>query len=129
MTTEQTETSLYERVGGEFAVLAAVDLFYDRVMQDPLLSDFFRRLDMEQQARKMAAFMSWAFGGPAEYRGRALGEAHRGLLQRGLHDAHFDAILGHLRGTLDELGVEPSAIEEVMSTVEATRAAVFSRTP
>ncbi len=68
--------------------------------------------------------MAWAFGGPEEYRGRDLRTAHRHL---GLDDRHFDAIAGHLRATLRELGIAPELIEESISIVAGTRDDVLDR--
>ena len=59
-------TPLYERIGGQAAVMAAVDLFYEKVMEDELTRPFFAGLDMSKQTTKQVAFMTWAFGGPAE---------------------------------------------------------------
>jgi hemoglobin len=120
--------SLYERIGGEPAVMAAVALFYDKVLADPLTSPFFAGLDMRQQTIKQVAFMTWAFGGPAEYKGRDLRAAHAGLVRdRGLSDAHFDAVAGHLQATLEELGVERPLIDEVLALIGGTRNDVLSR--
>lgn len=119
--------SLYERLGGENAVLAAVDLFYQKVMADELTRPFFCGLDMAAQSRKQVAFMTWAFGGPAEYKGRDLNTAHKSLVNRGLGDAHFDAVAGHLKATLEELGVAQPLIDEALTTVGGTRSAVLGR--
>lgn len=119
-------TSLYERMGGQVAVLAAVQIFYKRVLDDALTRDFFAGLDMDQQIKKQVAFMTWAFGGPAEYRGRDLRTAHAALVKRGLNRTHFEAVAGHLRATLQELGVEESLIAESLSIVGGTRAEVLS---
>jgi hemoglobin len=75
------EKSLYERIGGHAAVMAAVDLFYRKVLADDLTRPFFDALDMDAQIRKQIAFMTWAFGGPAEYRGRDLTAAHGALVR------------------------------------------------
>ena len=45
-------TTLYERIGGEAALDAAVDLFYRKVLGDPGLSDFFDSTDMDGQRGK-----------------------------------------------------------------------------
>lgn len=118
------QDSLYERLGGEAAVMAAVDLFYEKVLADPVTAPFFRALDMSAQTRKQVSFMSWAFGGPEQYRGRDLRAAHRHL---GLNDAHFDAIARHLRATLEELGVAPGLVDESIAIVASTRAEVLDR--
>jgi hemoglobin len=118
---------LYDRIGGEAAVMAAVDLFYQKVMSDELTRPFFVGLDMEAQVKKQVSFMTWAFGGPPEYRGRDLRTAHAGLVKRGLGDAHFDAVAGHLAATLQELGVAPALIQEVIGIVGAQRDVVLNR--
>lgn len=120
-------TSLYERLGGEVAVLAAVELFYKKVIADDLTRPFFAGLDMAAQIKKQVAFMTVAFGGPDAYKGRNLREAHAALVKRGLSDAHFDAVAGHLASTLAELGVEEPLIAEALAIVGPTRAEVLGR--
>lgn len=123
-----TTPSLYGRIGGEAAVMAAVDIFYAKVLANDLTRPFFEGLDMPAQIRKQVAFMSWAFGGPVEYRGRDLTAAHAQLVHsRGLSDAHFDAVASCLQETLQELGLERALIDEVLRLVETTRAAVLGR--
>jgi hemoglobin len=119
--------SLYERIGGEGAVMAAASLFYERVLADPLTAPFFEALDMEAQIKKQIAFLSWAFGGPGEYRGRDLRIAHAPLIERGLSDAHFDAVADHLRAALVELEVDDGTIAEVLGIVATTRVQVLNR--
>jgi len=118
--------SLYERIGGEFAVQAAVDLFYEKVLADPLLSPFFAELDMARQVRKQVAFMKWAFDGPSPYTYRDLTSAHRDVVKRGVGHAHFDAIAKHLRTTLHELEIPHRLIDEAMGLIEKTRSAVLA---
>ncbi|HEY3237493.1 MAG TPA: group 1 truncated hemoglobin [Polyangiaceae bacterium] len=119
--------SLYERIGGEAAIMAAVGVFYDKLMEDETTRPFFEGLDMEAQARKQVAFMTWAFGGPGKYRGRDLRTAHGDLVGRGLSDIHFDAVVQHLKETLEELRVSPDLIEEALAIVNGTRSAVLNR--
>jgi hemoglobin len=118
---------LFERLGGDSAILAAVHVFYRRVMDDDLTRPFFATLDMTEQTRKQTAFMAWAFGGPSKYKGQDLRTAHARLVAEGLSDVHFDAILGHLEATLVELDVERSVIAEVLAIVGRTRDEVLNR--
>lgn len=119
-------TSLYERVGGEAAIMAAADLFYRKVLADDLLKSFFVGLDMEAQVKKQIGFLSWVLGGPIAFRGRDLGEAHADLVKRrGLSNEHFDAVAKHLAASLRELGVAGPDVTEVMITVESLRSKVL----
>jgi hemoglobin len=119
--------TLYERLGGEAAVQAAVVGMYERIMADAELAGFFAGLDMEAQIKKQVAFMMVAFGGPDQYSGRQLRVAHAPLIKRGLTDRHFDAVAAHLAATLTELGVDAETSSEVLSLVGGTRASVLGR--
>jgi hemoglobin len=123
-----TGASLYDRLGGEAAIMAAVERFYEKVLADDLTAPFFAPLDMAGLTRKQIAFMTWAFGGPAQYRGRDLRSAHADLVRsQGLGDAHFHAMARHLQVTLEELGVADDLVAEAMSLVGAQRAEVLGR--
>ena len=121
-------SSLYERLGGEAAVDAAVDLFYTHVMADDRINYFFDGIDMERQASKQKAFMTYAFGGPNNYSGRSMRIAHAKLVEeKGLNDSHFDAVAENLQKTLQEMGVGEDLIGEVMEIVGSTREDVLGR--
>lgn len=128
-TTSSTPTkSLYERLGGEAAIEAAVVDFYERVMSDPSLAPFFEHLDMDAQIKKQIAFMKMAFGGPNKYTGKDLRTAHAQLVaSKGLTDSHFDAVAKHLGDTLTELGVDAATTSEVIGVVAGTRNDVLNR--
>ena len=120
--------SLYERIGGQPAVMAAVDRFYEKVLADEVTRPFFEALDMEAQIKKQIAFMTWAFGGPDEYKGRDLRTAHADLVRaQGLSDVHFDAVVKHLRATLIELGLSTDLVNESLQIVAGTRNEVLGR--
>ena len=112
--------SLYESLGGEAAVNAAVDIFYRKVLTDDSISYFFEDVDMERQAAKQKAFLTYAFGGPNHYTGKAMREAHAPLVARGLNEAHFTAVAGHLQATLEELNAPPELIAQVMAIAAST---------
>ncbi len=112
--------SLFDRIGGVAAVDAAVELFYRKVLADPLLRPFFDGVDMKRQRAQQKAFLTYAFGGPNKYTGQDLRRAHAGLVARGLADSHFNAVAGHLQATLRELGVPQDLQGEVMSIAAST---------
>ena len=117
---EAVANTLYDQIGGEAAVDAAVDLFYRKVLSDSSISDFFDTTDMDAQRQKQKAFLTMAFGGPNEYTGKDLRTAHAPLVEKGLNDDHFSAVAGHLQATLQELNVAPELIEQVMQIAGST---------
>ncbi len=124
MGSNNNKDSLFQRIGGEPAILLAVNVFYEKLSTDDDVSHFFENLDLDKLAKKQASFMSMAFGGPVDNDVRDLTEAHANL---NLTDHHFDVVAGHLADTLKEIGVAPDLQEEVLNIVEGTRDAVLGR--
>ena len=120
-------SSLYERLGGEAAVNAAVDVFYKHVLADDRIKDWFDGVDMDRQGTMQKSFMTMAFGGPSEYSGKDLRTGHAHLVAQGLNDSHFDAVAENLEKALRELNVPDAEIGEVMGIVGSTRDDVLGR--
>jgi hemoglobin len=119
--------SLYERIGGETAVNAAVDVFYGKVLEDYRINRFFERTDMAKQAEHLKTFMTVAFGGPNNYTGRSLRDGHVRLVNMGLNDSHYDAVMEHLGATMRELNVPEDLIGEAAALVESVRGEVLGK--
>lgn len=103
--------SVYEAIGGETAVNAAVDVFYRKVLVDDRISAFFDTVDMEAQHTKQKAFLTMVFGGPNNYTGKDMREAHAGM---NLTEEHFVAVAEALISTLNELKVPQVNIDEIV---------------
>jgi hemoglobin len=121
------DESLYAQLGGEPAVNAAVDIFYRKVIADPRINTFFIGVDMTQQAAKQKAFLTMAFGGPHNYTGLDMRRGHARLVDMGLNDRHFDAVLEHLGNTLRDLNVAEPLVDQVIAIAESTRTDVLGR--
>lgn len=119
--------NLYEKIGGDAAVNAAVDIFYRKVLADDRINQFFDGVDMERQATKQKAFLTVAFGGPNNYSGKDMRDGHAHLVARGLNDSHFDAVMENLAATLKELNVPDDLIAEAAAIAESTRNDVLGR--
>ena len=92
--------TLFEQLGGNAAVNAAVDIFYRKVLNDRRINRFFEGVDMEKQAAKQKAFLTMAFGGPHNYTGLDMRNGHAHLVKQGLNDSHVDAVIENLGATL-----------------------------
>ena len=113
-----TQSTLFTRLGGMEAVNAAVNIFYEKVLQDDRVNHFFRHIDMEKQSGKLKAFMAYAFGAPLPYSGKALREAHQHMH---LQESHFNAVAEQLVSTLQELNIAQGLIDEVVTVVLTTK--------
>jgi hemoglobin len=112
-------TTLYEKLGGRKAIRTVVSEFYERVLADPELLGYFAGVDMDAQTESQIRFISMALGGPNEYEGRPMKEAHEDL---GVTDHHFNLVAGHLVDTLKWAGVgeeEISAVVEIVAPLKS----------
>src|SRR4051794_23265363 len=119
-----TTVSLFEQLGGNDAVEAAVDNFYRRVLTDDRISNFFDDVDMDRQRAKQKAFLTFAFGGPNAYAGKDMRAAHARMK---LTEQHFEAVMENLGATLTELGVPPDLIGEAAAIALSVKGDIVSR--
>lgn len=120
-------STLFSRLGGAAAVDGAVDLFYDKVLADNRIRHFFADTDMSRQRAHQKAFLTVAFGGPHAYAGRDLRAGHQRLVEQGLDDSHYDAVVENLAAALRELGIRDELINEVGQIAEVVRDDVLGR--
>ena len=120
---EAETISLYEAIGGRPALAAAVDVFYGRLIADPVLGPFFPGGVGARHRAYVVTVLGEALGGPERYRGPDIARAHRGL---GISDAHFERAAGHLDATLDELGVPRRLTDRIVGIVAGLRQAVVT---
>lgn len=110
--------SIYESLGGEPSINAAVDIFYQKVLEDERVNYFFEGMDMNRQRNMQKAFLTFALGGPNNYKGKGMRIAHQKLVaEKGLNESHFNAIIESLGATLQELDVPENLIAEAAATV------------
>jgi len=116
--------SVYEKIGGDAAVNAAVDIFYRKVLSDDRIAHFFDTVDMEAQHAKQKAFLTMAFGGPNNYTGKDMREAHKHM---NLTEEHFTAVAECLVGTLQELSVPQEYIDEIVGIALSVKDDVLNK--
>jgi hemoglobin len=122
---EAAETqSLYERLGGAYAIAVVVDDFIDRIMVDPRLNanprvdEAHHRVSAQGFKFYVTEQVCWAAGGPQTYSGRTMLDTHRELL---ISAAEWDAFMDDFHQTLAKFGVPERERGELDAIVESTR--------
>ncbi|HVX64425.1 MAG TPA: group 1 truncated hemoglobin [Pirellulales bacterium] len=117
--------SLYERLGGVYAIAAVVDDFIDRVMDDPRLNAN-PKVDEAHHRVARAGFkylvteqVCQATGGPQIYTGRTMRDSHAELE---ITQQEWLAFLDDLQQTFDRFGVPAAERAELLAIVESTKA-------
>jgi len=119
-----SQPTLYERLGGVYAIATVVDDFIDRVMDDPRLNAN-PKVDEAHHRVTRAGFkylvteqLCEAAGGPQRYTGRSMHDSHAHL---GITDHEWTAFLDDLRQTLEKFRVPADVQEEVVGIVQSTK--------
>lgn len=128
------DTTLYERLGGVFAIAAVIDHFSDAVVQNPVVGKDSRNPALKEwHTRNLGRLPGLKFmrtlwvcsvsGGPFHYTATKPGtselgleEAHRGFA---ISPEEFDEVAAELGRTLDFVKVPRSEKEEVLAAFAA----------
>lgn len=119
-----TQPSLYERLGGVYAIAAVVDDFIDRIMDDPRLNAN-PKVDEAHHRVSKAGFkylvteqVCWAAGGPQKYTGRSMRDSHAHL---DITPTEWLAFMDDLDQTFNKFGVPSAERQELIAIVNSTR--------
>lgn len=113
-----TEASAFDRVGGEAGLRAIIDEFVDRMFDDIMIGFFFRRASRERIKEMEFQHAAEHLGGPMQYGGRPIREAHAAHRIMGGHFARRSKILSDV---LVKHGVPEDIRREWLAHLEALR--------
>jgi hemoglobin len=116
--------TVFEVLGGEKTVAAAVDALCDRLLADPVTAPYFEGVEMRRLAGHLRIFLVATLGGPAVYRGRDLGVAHAPL---GITDEAWDRTIGHLVDAFASLNVSAPTIDDVLAHLAPLKSVIVTR--
>ena len=123
-TQAEATPSLYERLGGVYAIAVVVDDFIDRIMGDPRLNanprvdEAHHRVTPQGFKYYVTEQVCWAAGGPQTYSGRSMLDTHRELL---ITSEEWDAFMDDFHQTLAKFSVPERETGELVAIVESTR--------
>jgi hemoglobin len=117
-------TSLYERLGGVYAIATVVDDFIDRIMHDqrlnanPLVDDAHHRVPPAGFKYLATEMVCMATGGPQKYTGKSMKDSHANLKITG---KEWDAFLDDFQQTLNKFSVPGAEQAELKAIIDSTR--------
>jgi hemoglobin len=112
------QKSLYQRLGGKPAISAVVSDFVGNVARDNRINKFFGNTDINRLKRLLVQQICAGSGGPCQYEGRSMREAHRGL---GVRNQDFDALVEDLVRSLNKFNVPPREQQELLGLLGPMR--------
>ena len=134
-----TEASLYERLGGAFAIAAVVDHFSDALVQNPVVGQTSENPALREcHTNNLDRLPGLTFmrtlwvcnvaGGPQQYAATEPGSTHLGLEEAHrevkISPAEFDEVAAELGRTLDAFKVPAPEKDEVLAAFVAHKGEV-----
>ncbi|MCP5367279.1 MAG: group 1 truncated hemoglobin [Hyphomicrobiales bacterium] len=108
----------FDRYGGFASVSRIVSEFYDKVLDSPLLAEYFQNVDMRSVIDHQTKFIASIMGGPASYSNDHLERVHANL---GITEAAFNEAVALLRETFEDFDLDESDIAAVVQEVVARK--------
>ena len=115
--------SLYKKYGGAPAVSKIVHDFYSRIGETPSLEKYFQKVKMDELIEHQIRYMTLVLGGPDDYQGRTLSEAHQGL---NITKEAFGTVAKILEDTLRDAKVEEDDISSVLKVVASVQGQIVA---
>ena len=104
--------SLYDRLGGQPAIVAVVDDFVGNVAADARINARFANANIPRLKQLLVEQICAGTGGPCKYTGRDMKSSHRGM---NITDAQFNALVEDLVKTLDKFNVPKKEQGELLA--------------
>jgi len=118
----ETEKSLYQRLGGYDAIEAVASDLLPRLMSDPQLGRFWQNRGedgVRREKQLLVDYLCNAAGGPVYYTGRDMKTSHAGM---GISGKDWQALIDHLTATLDKFGVPDAEQDDLLAFIDSTKA-------
>lgn len=116
--------TLYERLGGIYAIAAVIDDFIDRIMDDPGLNanpkvdEAHHRVSKAGFKYLVTEMVGWATGGPQKYTGKSMYDSHAHL---DITEGEWKIFMDDLQATFDKFSVPQRERDELVAIVESTK--------
>jgi len=123
MSSQATQPSLYERLGGIYSIATVVDDLIDRVMNDPRLNanpavnEAHHKVPPAGFKYLVTEMVGWASGGPQKYTGRSMADSHRDM---NITPKEWEAFMDDFQQTLDKFGVPAAEQAGLKAIVNST---------
>ena len=123
------QKSLYDRLGGQKAIVAVVDDFVANVAADKRINVFFTaaagdKARMTKFKGNLVDQICEASGGPCKYKGKDMKTAHAGM---GISTADFNALVEDLVKTLNKFKVGKPEQDQLLGVLGPMKAMIVEK--
>jgi hemoglobin len=130
---EEKKKTLFERLGGTYAIAALTDDFVDRLLSDDVIVANEQVVAALQPTPfnkvpglkfHITALICHLTGGPENYTGRTMEASHKHLA---INEAEWNATVADLKASLDKFKICPEDQKELLELVASTKGAIVTK--
>jgi hemoglobin len=128
-TSRQETATLYRRLGGENGVHELVDDIVAAHMENPTIRVRFLPYAeeperLEELKNHLCMFLAQGSGGPAEYNGRSMPEAHRGM---NITEAEYMAAMDDIMQVLRQHDIDERSRKDVLAIAYSLKSDIMRK--
>lgn len=119
-----SDKTLYQRLGGQSAIVAVVDDFVANIAADKRINQQFANTNIPRLKQLLVEQICAGTGGPCTYTGRDMKSAHTG---RNISEKDFNALVEDLVKTLDKFSVPAREKNELLGILGPMKGDIINR--
>jgi hemoglobin len=120
------DDNLLNRIGGETVVNVAVDGFFDRLRNDPLMHLALESSDIESLRETQKTLLPMMLGQTPDAVFGEVRQTFNHLVQIGFGEEHYGALIGHLQGALEDSNVALDVIDDLLDLISNAHDEAFN---
>ena len=122
--TPVTDPDLFKEFHGKEGISRIVEAMVDRSSHNPEIAGIFKPFNLERLRRTLKEQLCYVLGGPCDYTGRTMQEAHKDM---GLQAKDFNALVEDLQWAMRKEGVSFSAQNKLLAKLAPMKRDMMQR--
>ena len=118
------KNTLFDRLGGEVALMRAIDIFHSKVSNDQSLSEYFKEFPAQFKEHQRKT-LTIAFGDPSGYTTRDIRSFHS---VSHIKEKDWDNYMSYLKESLSQVVSDKASLSESVALIEKFKRVVVEKT-
>lgn len=118
------DDSIYQALGKTEGINKIVNDFIPLIQADPRISSFFTKIKKEEFGALLVAQFCELAGGPCQYKGKDMYDAHQGMQ---ITNAHFNALAEDLQIAMEKNDVPSSVSNRLVAKLAPMQRPIVSK--
>lgn len=120
----KSDDSIYQGLGRSEGISKIVNDFIPLIQSDPRISSFFSKIKKDEFSALLVAQFCELAGGPCQYKGKDMYDAHQGMQ---ISNAHFNALAEDLQIAMEKNAIPSSISNRLVAKLAPMQRPIVSK--